>query len=533
VGQVQGRAAWRRAYERLTARQRSSLSAADLDTLAEALFWLDRPEASIVARREAYAAHLDDGDLTAAAMAAWQLYFDHALVGAMAVAGGWLTRARGHAGPPDGTVVDGFLAVAEADRADQSGDLAAALDHTRRAVGIGRATGHRDLLAMALQARGRLLVAHDEVAAGLALLDEAMVGVISGELTPLFTGWVYCSALATCRDVADLRRAAEWTDAALRWCEELEAGSLYPGLCRVHRVELACLQGDWTQAAREVDRACRELLAHDARYAGDAFYLAAEVQRLRGDLDAAEETYQRAHGLGRDPQPGLAWVWLARGRPAAAVAALRLALEPGPSAPLARCGILAALAEAEIAVGELERAGGAVAALAALARRCDSRYLDAVVASTTGLLRLEQHDAGAAVVELRRAKGLLSDLAMPYEAARAQLALARATRAAGDDATGDLELRAALSTFERLGARQYVTRVRDLLQGAPAPGPLTPREIQVLRLVAEGRTNRQIAATLVISQHTVGRHLSNIYTKLGVGSRSAATAYAYEHGLAP
>lgn len=483
-------------------------------------------------RRDAYAAHVAAGDAHASAMVAWQLYHDHALVGEQAVAGGWLERARQHVGSRDGSVADGFVAIAEADHAQAQGQLDTALAQAERAVAVGRATGDRDLLAMALQTQGRLLVACHRVPEGMALLDEAMVAVINGELRPLFTGWVYCAVLGVCHDVADLRRAAEWTDAALRWCARLNDGVLYPGLCRIHRVELACLTGAWDTAEDEARRACDELLAHDPRYAGEAFYLAAELARLRGDLDTAEAGFRRAHELGREPQPGLALVWLAQGRAAAAVAALRLALEPGPSAALMRSGLLGALVEAELAVGEVDLAEAAASELATVAQRSASPYLDATAAARQGLVRLARDDVPAALAQLRRARALLQELTMPYEAARVQVAVGMALRRAGDADTAMLELQAGQATFERLGAAWDADRARRVREGGvSAAGPLSPREVEVLRLVAQGKTNRQIAVALVISEHTVARHLSNIFTKLGVTSRAAATAYAYERHL--
>jgi DNA-binding CsgD family transcriptional regulator len=548
AGPTEGRRAWRQTYERLAARGSSSLGAAELDTLAEACFWLDQPDESVAVRRSAYAAHLAAGDLDGAAMAAWQLYYDHALVGETAVASGWLERAREHAGAGDGAVLDdhgsvedghasvvaGFVAIAEADRAHDQGDLPRALAHAARAVGSGRATGDRDLLAMALQTHGRLLVALHRVTEGVAMLDDAMVSVINGELRPLFTGWVYCAVLETCHGVADLRRAAEWTDAALRWCDGLQDGRLYPGLCRIHRVELACLRGAWTTAASEAQRACDELLSHDPRYAGDAVYLAAELDRLRGDLDAAEAGFQHAHELGREPQPGLALVWLARGRATAAVAALRLALRPGPPTPLARAGLLSALTDAELAIGALDHAATAAQDLATIARANPSPYLEGLAAARHGSVLLASDEVGDALVQLRHGRALLHELALPYEAARVQVEIAVATRRAGDEATALLELRGAEAAFQRLGAAPDLARTQRLLQpGAPPASPLSDREVEVLRLVAQGRTNRQIGTRLRISEHTVARHLSNIFTKLGVGSRAAATAYAYEHHLVP
>ncbi len=303
---------WRQVHERLSQRTRSDLTAGELDLLAEALFWLDQPDESVGVRRAAYAAHVAAGTMEGAARAAWQLFYDHFLVGETAVAGGWLDRARRHATEAASVVEAGFVAVADADCAAAEGNLDAAADHAHRALEVARAAGDPDLTAMALQARGRMLVACGQPREGMALLDEAMLAAVNGELAPLFTGWVYCNVLSTCHDVADLRRAGEWNDAAMRWCEQLRDGAFYPGICRLHVVELACLRETWEAAEAHARRACGELTAHDPRFAGEAYYLTGEMRRLMGDLDGAQEAFTQAHQLGRLPQPGLARVRLAQ-----------------------------------------------------------------------------------------------------------------------------------------------------------------------------------------------------------------------------
>ncbi len=521
---------WRAVHDELAGRELSSLSAAELDRLGESLFWLDRPEDSIAVLGRAFTAHLVEGDHAGAAMAAWQLFYDHALVGEMALANGWLERTRRETDLVRNAVVAGFLAVAECDLASGGGALDDAVAHAERALQLGRSSGHADLTAMALQAKGRALLASGRFADGITALDEAMVSVVNGELTPLFTGWVYCNALSACHDLADLTRALEWSDSAMRWCDDLRAGRLYPGICRLHAVELATLRGTWPSAAAMAQQACDELTSHDPRYAGEAHYLIGELHRMAGDLDLAEEAFARAHQFGRVPQPGLARVRLAQGRVEAAVNGLRLALEPPPSAPLRRTDLLAALVEGLLTAGDLDEAEAAATAMSDVADAAASGYLDGVQQVTEARVLLARGESAAAC---RRAGGAVEQfqrLALPYEEARAREVRGEAARVVGEPDTAHLDLTAARDIYRRLGADADHRRVSALLEEAPG-FPLSIRELEVLRLVARGSTNREVAKELVVSEHTVARHLSNIYTKLGVGSRSAAAAWAYERAL--
>jgi DNA-binding NarL/FixJ family response regulator len=520
---------WRAVHAELSARDASSLRAEQLDALAESLFWLDRPDESIAVRGQAFTAHVAAGDHAGAAMAAWQLFYDHVLVGEVAPANGWLERARRHAGQAEGSAA-GFLAVAESDRAAMNGAPVDALTHAERAVAAGQATGHADLMAMALQAKGRALVACGRHADGLAALDEAMVAVINGELAPLFTGWVYCNALSTCHDLADLSRALQWSEAATKWCADLDAGRLYPGICRLHVVELQSLRGSWHTAAEQARVACDELTSHDPRYAGGAHYLIGELHRMTGRLDLAEDAFTRSHQLGRLPQPGLARVRMAQGRPDTAVNALRLALDSVPTGPLQRGELLMALAEALVAAGDLDAAQAASAELASVAGEVASGYLVALSLSTEATVLLAQGDAVTACRRAGEAAARFQALGMVYDEARARAVRGAAASTIDERDTARLELSTALDAFERLGAEPDARRLSALLGEAP-PSPLSSRETQVLRLVARGGTNKQVAAELLVSEHTVARHLSNIYTKLGVVSRAAATSFAYEHAL--
>ena len=374
------------------------------------------------------------------------------------------------------------------------------------------------------------MVASGRLDEGIAALDEAMVAVIAGELAPMFTGWVYCNALSTCHDLADLRRAVQWTDAAMRWCDDLRDGRLYPGICRLHFVELASLRGTWDAAAAMARRACEELTSHDPRYAGEAYYRLGELHRMAGELDLAEEAYTRAHQLGRVPQPGLARVRLAQGRVIAATRALQSELDSHPFPPMRRTELLGTLAAAHLAAGDVDAATAAAEEMATIAGTVGSDYLDGLATATEAEVLLARGDAVAACRRAGAAVAQFQVLGVRYDEARARTIRGAAAKAIGDRDTAQLELTAARETFRSLGAEPDTRHVTALLGDAPA-SPLSSRELEVLRLVARGSTNKEVAAELFVSEHTVARHLSNIYTKLGVGSRSAATAFGYEHSL--
>jgi len=500
-----------------------------MDQLGESLFWLDRPDDSIAVLGQAFAAHVADRDHAGAAMAAWQLFYDHALVGEMALGNGWLERARREAGHAEDPVVAGFLAVAESDLAAGAGALEDAVTHAERAVELGRTTGHADLTAMALQAKGRSLVACGRLGDGITALDEAMVAVVNGELTPLFTGWVYCNALSTCHDLADLSRAIEWSDSAMRWCDDLREGRLYPGICRLHVVELATLRGTWPAAAAMAQQACEELTSHDRRFAGEAHYLIGELHRMAGDLDLAEEAFTRAHQLGRVPQPGLARVRLAQGRLDAAINALRLALEHLPLAPLRRTELLAALTEAHLAAADTDAAAAAAAAMTDVAGGSASVYLDAMTRTAEAQVLLARGDAVAACRHAGEAVERFRSLGLPYDEARSREVRGAAARVIDEVDTAQLELTAARGTYQRLGAEPDERRVAALLGEAPT-SLLSLREIEVLDCVAQGLSNKEIADELYVTEQTVKNHMTSVLRKLDVNDRVQAVLFAVKNG---
>ncbi len=537
--------AWAEAYRLLGRLDATRLGPDDCAAFADAAWWTSRIDESIVQRMRAYSGYLAAGAARHAGLMAWLLFYEHRLAGRTAVAAGWLRRAQRHLRSEPECVEQCYLAWVDAEDAQARGAFDEAMAAARRMAGIARRCGSPDLLAMSVQAQAGVLVAGGRVRDGLDLLDDAMCSAMTGELSAFFTGWVYCLGLQRSMACVDIERAAEWTEAAMRWCAAMPAENNYRGLCRVHQVEVLELRGNWPEALAEAARTCEELLPYERRMAAEAVYLAGQIQRRRGELAAAEESYDRTHELGREPQPGLALLRLAQGKADASATALRLALANGTEAGgteagrLERCRLLAAQVEVCLALGRTAEARTAAEGLQALARdwqrQCGSEatLLHASAAGAAGAVAFAARVPDRALPPLRRALVLWLELRVPYEAAQVRMTLAAADRAAGDDEGARMELRAAEQAFRQLGAVPDARRAAALLAEVRRrrPGGLTEREIQVLRLVAAGHTNRGIAAELVISEHTVARHLNNIFAKLDVSSRAAATAYAYEHGL--
>jgi DNA-binding CsgD family transcriptional regulator len=525
------RRAWSEAFDAFSDADRCDpLGVDDLERLATAAYLVGRDDADLWERTFHECARI--GDASRAARCAFLLCFGLFSRGEAARAAGWLARSRkALADVADGGPGDGYVLVFAGLEQLQSGEPELALVSFEQVATLGERFGDRDLGTLGVLGHGQSLVALGRTAEGAADLDEAIVAISAEEVSPVVAGIVYCAAIETCQLAFDLRRAQEWTIALDRWCGEQPDLVPFRGQCQVHRSQILQLHGAWRDAAREAQRALDRLAGTPA--AGLALYQQAELHRVQGRHDAAERAYRDAHRAGREPQPGLALLRLAQGRVDAAVGAIRRVVGEA-SGPVARAAVLGPDVEIRLAAGDVAGARSSADELSAIAVDLGAPLVQAAAARATGAVLLAEGEAGAALDMLRRAWAGWHGLDAPYEAARVRVLVGVACRALGDEDGAAMELDAARWVFDQLGAGPDLARVADLDRPAPAspPAPLTTREAEVMRLVARGRTNREVAAELFISDKTVARHLSNIFAKLGLSSRAAATAWAYEHGLA-
>ncbi len=494
---------------------------------------LNRDDDFVAAMERAHKAHLDAGNDPGAVRCAFWVGMSLATRGEMGQASGWFGRGQRVLEREDRDSLErGYLLIPVLLRHVAADDPEAAQATAAEAAEIGERFRDPDLVAMALHEEGHALVRQGRTEEGLRLLDETMVAVTAGELSPIVTGLVYCNVIAFCQEVHEVRRAREWTAALTRWCEQQPDMVAHTGQCLLHRAEIMELSGAWPEALDEARRAGEQFVRQAKRSAaGHASYRQGEVHRMRGAFGAAEAAYRDASRNGWEPQPGLALLRLAQGNSEAAAASIRRVV--GETAePLGLGRLLPAYVEIMLAVGDTAEASAACSRLEELSADDDVGMRAALVTQARGAVQLEAGDAETALVSLRRAWHVWQEIDAPYEAARTRVLLGRACRALGDEDAAALELEAARGSFAELGAGPDLARVKPLSSGAePDPHGLTARELQVLRLIAAGETNKAIAAELVLSERTVDRHVSNILAKLRVPSRSAATAYAYQHQL--
>ncbi|HYN06221.1 MAG TPA: response regulator transcription factor [Vicinamibacterales bacterium] len=526
------RKSWGESYRLLEAADREApLEPEDLEQLATAAYLVGRDDESEGFRARAHQMFLARGDCEGAARSAAWLAFGLLQRGARAPASGWFARAEHILDEAHlDSVARGFLLIPSAIQRIVQGDPSAGHAAFTQAAEIANRFGDRDLASLACSGRGRALIYLGQIAEGVALLDEAMVAVIAGDVSPVLAGDIYCSVLEACQETFDLRRAYEWTVSLAQWCAAQPGLVRYRGECLLYRAEVMQWLGKWDDAARDAQAACELLMSRPA--AGAAFYRLGEIHRLRGEFAKAETAYTRANERGRRPQPGWSLLRLAQGQIDAAGASIRGVLLD-TKLPAARARMLGAAVEILLAGGDRDNARAGAAELSEIASAFDAPLLSAASAHATGAVLLAEGDVAGAATALHRALEIWRNLETPYEEADTCLLMAAVCERRGDLDGRRLELDTARRLFKALNAEPRLARIAEQSGRATrqSVGSLSEREVQVIRLLAAGKTNRDIAEALFISDRTVARHVSNIFDKLGVSTRTGAAAWAYQHHL--
>ena len=520
--QAHGAHDWANAAERYDAVGVKRLTADDLAAYADALWWVGRAEDNLRVEVDAYEAFLADSRPAEAGWAAMLLGVFHMGRGDTPQAMGWIRRAgRLLEGAPECPAHGLLIQMTEVEPSLHAGQPTAALVAARRIRELGIRLDEPGVVLLGINCEGRALIRAGQVVDGLALLDEAMVAALDSRLGPFTAGVLYCHTIAACHEVADLRRMARWTDLTEGWLSTLSAVGVFGGLCAVHRAQLDILHGNWQKAERSALRVVADLDAMRVDYAAEAWYVVGEARRLRGDRTAAQ-AYDEAHARGRDPQPGRALLQLQGGDADGAAASIRTALTAVGDDPLRRAHLCAAAVEIAVAAARLKDARAAASELVETTAAYATSGLAAMAAVAQGAVLLAEGGAEDALPRLRDAYRRWHELGAAYDAAGTCALLAQAYRSLGDETSAAAEDAQAAATYDRLGAHR------------PAPAPpdgLSRRECEVLALVADGRSNREIGETLFISDRTVARHLTNIFHKIEVTSRTQAVRYAIDHGL--
>ena len=528
------RRSWAEAYQLFSAADADiPLAPDDLEQLAVAAYLTGHNDASTQAWSRAHHEALSNNDPRRSARNAFLLGTDLMFRGELAPAMGWFARA--------GRVLEGCAECAELGWLVTwnsygrmgGGDPAGAEPAFAESVAVGQRFSDPGLVTMARLGQGMCRVMQGDGAGGMTLLDEVMAGVTSGEVSPIHTGIAYCTVIGACSEIFDLRRAKEWTAALTRWCDAQPDLVPFRGNCLVHRCELMQMQGAWGDAVVVAEQAC-DILAGPIKWdaLGSAYYQLGELQRLRGEFTKAEESYRRANEAGREPEPGLALLRLAQGRVDLAAAVIRRALDE-TDGPAARSRLLPAYVDIMIARSDVSSARAGADELEDVASALNAPYLDAMAAWATGAVLIAEGDPRSALRRLRLAGSAWRDLDAPYQTAHVRVLIGQACRTLGDLESSAMEFAGARAVFERLEAGPDLERLDRLAASTlrRIHDVLSKREVEVLRLVASGETNRVIARELGLSEKTIARHVSNIFTKIAVTSRAAATAYAYENGL--
>ena len=522
---------WQSAHELASPARFEDLPDVDaLEALAEAAWWTSRIDECIEIRERCYRMHEERGDLVRAGAIAMELSENFDFRGQPSAARAWLARARRQLAEAPDSPTKGRLYLREAEVAHSADDVATAIEFGEHALSLGRALRDCGLEAESLQCLARLHIADSRATEGLALFDEAMLLATDERCNPFVTGKVYCSFISACEQLGDLQRAAEWIGVACDWADQHPV-SAFPGLCRVHRAEVLQMRGDWVRAEEEARRACAELDGVNAYNTALSLRELGDIRRRIGDLAGAAQAFREASHLGLDPQPGLALLRLAEGKVAVAARMIQQARCEVGTNDLALAKLLPAAVQIGVAADDIDAARGAADDLDRIARVYGTSIVEATAAASRGRLLLAEGDITGAISSLRLALQRWRALAVPYEVASTLVLLGECARRAGDDEEATAYFTEACSTFERLGAALDLARATTATHDDSDTGLLTSRETDLLRLVAAGHTNREIASELFLSEKTVERHLSNVFRKLGVSSRAAATAQAVRLGL--
>ena len=525
---------WGKTYNLLASIDNESpLQPSDLELLATAAYMTGRDADCIDFWSRAHQEYIRADDLKKAAECAFWTGLILFNMGESARGNGWNNRSKSlledYSQPCPET---GLVLIPEALQHLRSGDTDTAAEIFIKAGKTGKQFNNPDLITFSRLGLGQTRVLEESFSEGTKLLDEAMVSVIAEKTSPIVTGIVYCNVLSICRKICDMHRAREWTTAMSRWCDSQSELVPYRAQCLVRRAEIMQLQGDWEDAMHEIEKAHKLAGKSIPPAEGEAFYCQGELFRLQGNFSKAETSYRRANQMGRKPQPGLALLKLALDQPLAAIEAIRQA-EQDNRDPGIRSAILPAFIEIMLKTDQLQDAQNAANELSGLAENLDTRYLRAIAKRAKGHVLLEENKPRKALEKLNQTWSTLKQEGAIYESARTRVLIGLAYRALDAPETAELELDAASWIFRQLGAAHDLSRTEILTRnaGSEKTHGLTPRELEVLCNLATGKTNKQIASELFISERTVDRHVSNILGKLNLPTRSAATAYAYKHNL--
>lgn len=526
--------AWADAYTILSSLEDETvLAPPDLELFAKAAYLTGNESDCIKIWTEAHHKYFDRDETKQAAQCAFWIGMILHNRGDRAQGSGWFARAERLIEDSQKDCAEaGFLLIPEALQYLGKGEAEVAYELFSQALEIGIGFNDLDLITLGRLGSGQALIRQNKIDEGTALFDEVMVAVVTDEISPIVAGIVYCAVIDTCQKIYDLQRAREWTEALSRWCDSQPDLIPYRGQCLVRRAEIMQLHGNWPDAMNEVEQACRLSQASSPPATGEAYYRQAELYRLQGKFSKAEGGYQRASKSGKNPQPGLALLRLAQGKIEAAKTAIRPVIDEDQDW-MTRSRILPAYIEIMLAAEELHSAEERANELSDIASEFEAPLLKAIAVRAEGRIHLASGKPGAALKKLRRSWSMLKKIEASYESARTQMLIGRACRELGDEDTAQMELKAARQIFQQLGAEPDIASVNALLPSDPPEEThgLTPRELEVLGLLATGKTNKAIADELFISERTVDRHVSNILAKLQVPSRSGATAYAYKHNL--